>query len=43
MHLNENRVPTRLTRNGNKCSWHPSTVRNILNRSEVMLNEKKET
>ncbi len=43
MHLNENRVPTRLTRNGNKCSWHPSTVRNILNRPEVMLNEKKET
>jgi len=42
-HLNENRIPTRLKRNGLKCSWHPSTVRNILNRPEVVLNEKKET
>ncbi|MCK4365878.1 MAG: recombinase family protein [Thermoplasmatales archaeon] len=43
MHLNENRIPTRLKRKGNTCSWHPSTVRNILNRPEVVLNENEKT
>ena len=42
-YFNEKRVTTRLKREGNECSWHPSTVRNILMRREVVLNEKEET
>ncbi len=41
MHLNENRVPTRLKRKGNTCIWHASTVRNILIRPEVSLDKGK--
>jgi len=41
-YLNEKRVTTRLTREDKRCSWHPSTVRNILMRVEVVLNGKKE-
>ena len=40
--FNKNMIPTRLKRGGNKCSWYPSTVRNILVRSQVDLNETKE-
>lgn len=39
-YLNENRIPTRLKRDGNKCSWYPSTVRNILMRGIVTSNDK---
>jgi site-specific DNA recombinase len=43
-HLNEKKVTTRLTREDRQCSWHPSTVRNIFMRPDVVLNdEKKET
>ena len=42
-YLNENRIPTRLKRNGNRCSWYPSTVRNILMRPQVKLNEKNKS
>lgn len=31
--LNEQRVPTRMRRKGNKTIWHPITIRNILMRS----------
>ncbi len=41
-YLNENRVPTRLKREGNKCSWYPSTVRNIVLREENRQYEKQE-
>jgi site-specific DNA recombinase len=41
-YFNEKRVKTRLRRDGNECSWHPSTIRNILMRPEVELNDKKE-
>jgi len=40
-YLNEKRIPTRLKRNGDTCNWYPSTVRNILIRSPVNLNETK--
>lgn len=40
--LNKNSVPTRLQRNGNTCSWHACTVRNILTRPQVDLKKKKE-
>jgi len=40
--FNKNMIPTRLKRDGNKCSWYPSTVRNILVRQQVDLNETKE-
>ena len=40
-YLNENGIPTRLNRDGNKCSWHPSTVRNILMRDEFKHYEKQ--
>ena len=40
--LNEQKVTTRFTRSDRQCSWHPSTVRNILIRPEVKLNDKKE-
>jgi site-specific DNA recombinase len=39
-YLNENRISTRLRREGNKCSWYPSTVRNILQREVNESNEK---
>ena len=39
-HLNENGIPTRLKRDGNKCNWYPSTVRNILTRGVIKINEK---
>jgi len=42
-YLNEKRIPTRLKRNGGTCNWYPSTVRNILIRSPVKLNETKES
>jgi len=41
-YLNENRIPTRLKRGGNKCSWYPCTVRNILIREVNKHNEKPE-
>jgi site-specific DNA recombinase len=41
-YLNENRIPTRLHREGNKCSWHASTVRNILMREEFKHYDKQE-
>ena len=41
-YLNEKRIPTRLKRNGGTCSWYPGTVRNILIRQQVELNETKE-
>ncbi|MBN1861246.1 MAG: recombinase family protein [Candidatus Thermoplasmatota archaeon] len=31
-YLNNNGIPTRLKRNGNRCSWYATTVRNILTR-----------
>jgi len=40
-YFNEKRIKTRLTREGSDCSWHPSTVRNILMRPEVVLNEEE--
>ena len=40
-YLNEHKVTTRFTRSDRQCSWHPSTVRNILIRPEVILNDKK--
>ena len=42
-YLNENRIPTRLKRNGSTCSWHPCTVRNILKRPEMDMDDKEET
>ena len=39
-YLNENGIPTRLKRDGNKCKWYPSTVRNILTRGVIKINEK---
>jgi len=41
-YLNEHKVTTRFTRSDRQCSWHPSTVRNILIRPEVALNDQKE-
>jgi len=41
-YLNEHKITTRFTRSDRQCSWHPSTVRNILIRPEVDLNDKKE-
>jgi site-specific DNA recombinase len=41
-YLNENRIPTRLKRNGNKCSWYPGTVRNILKREGDEPHQKTE-
>jgi site-specific DNA recombinase len=40
-YLNENRIPTRLKREGNKCSWYPCTVRNILMREVDKKDEQK--
>lgn len=41
-YLNEHKINTRFTRSDRKCSWHPSTVRNIIIRPRVNLNDKKE-
>ena len=41
-YLNENKIKTRFTRPDRECSWYPSTVRNIVNRSEVNINDKEE-
>jgi site-specific DNA recombinase len=40
-YLNENRIPTRLKREGNKCSWYSCTVRNILMREVDKKDEQK--
>lgn len=41
-YLNENRIPTRLKRAGNKCSWYSCTVRNILMREVDKKDEQKD-
>ena len=42
--LNKDGIPTRYTKENKKSSWYPSTVRNILIRREVVINDKnKET
>ena len=41
--LNNDKIPTRLTRDNKKSSWHPSTVRNILMRPEVKLGKTGKT
>jgi len=41
-YLNEHKVETKFTRPDRRCMWHPSTVRNILIRPKVELNDKKE-
>ncbi len=42
--LNKEGIPTRYTKENKKSSWYPSTVRNILNRRDVVIeNEKEET
>ena len=41
-YLNENRIPTRLKREGNKCSWYSCTVRNILMREVDKKDEQKD-
>jgi site-specific DNA recombinase len=40
IYLNENGIPTRLKRDGNKCNWYPCTVRNILMRGVIKLNDE---
>jgi site-specific DNA recombinase len=40
-YLNENKIPTRLKRNGNRCSWYSGTVRNILTRLQIEIGETK--
>jgi len=39
--LNKEGIPTRFTREDKKSSWHSSTVRNIIIRSEAFLSSKK--
>jgi site-specific DNA recombinase len=41
-YLNEHKIETRHTRKDKKSSWYASTVRNILLRPEVKLNEEEE-
>jgi site-specific DNA recombinase len=41
-YLNEHKIETRHTRADKKSSWHATTVRNILIRPEVVLDEEKE-
>jgi len=41
-YLNENNIKTRYTREDKISSWYSTTVRNILNRRDVVLNGKKE-
>ena len=40
--LNKDGIPTRYTKENKKSSWYSSTVRNILIRREVVINDKKE-
>ena len=40
--LNKDGIPTRYTKESKKSSWYSSTVRNILIRREVVINDKKE-
>lgn len=40
--LNKKGIPTRYTRDDKKSSWYSTTVRNILNRKEVVLNDEEE-
>ncbi|MBD3228092.1 MAG: hypothetical protein GF329_07870 [Candidatus Lokiarchaeota archaeon] len=42
-YLNEHKIETKFTRSDRKCSWHPSTVRNILIHPGVELDDKEET
>jgi len=41
-YLNENNIKTRYTREDKISNWYSTTVRNILNRRDVVLNGKKE-
>ncbi len=41
-YLNENKIETRHTRKDKKSSWYSTTVRNILNRKEIVIDDKKE-
>jgi len=41
-YLNQNKIITRYTREDKKSSWYSTTVRNILIRQEVNLNDKEE-
>jgi site-specific DNA recombinase len=41
-HLNEKKIKTRYTREDKKSSWYSTTIRNILNRKEVVFNDEKE-
>jgi site-specific DNA recombinase len=41
-YLNEHKIQTRYTRKDKQSNWYSTTVRNILNRKEVILNDKKE-
>jgi DNA invertase Pin-like site-specific DNA recombinase len=41
-YLNEHKIKTRYTREDKISSWYSTTVRNILNRGEIVLNDKKE-
>jgi site-specific DNA recombinase len=38
-YLNEKKIPTRLSRPDKISNWYPATIRNILTRPEVILNE----
>jgi site-specific DNA recombinase len=40
--LNKDGIPTRFTKRDKKSCWHPSTVRNILNRQEIVIEKKKQ-
>ncbi len=40
-YLNEQKIKTRYTREDRISSWYSTTVRNILNRKEVVINEEK--
>jgi site-specific DNA recombinase len=40
-YLNEQKIETRYTKDSKKSSWYSTTVRNILNRREVVLHEKE--
>jgi site-specific DNA recombinase len=39
--LNKDGIPTRFTKEDKKSSWHSSTVRNILIRPEIKINENR--
>jgi site-specific DNA recombinase len=41
-YLDEHKIKTRYTRKDKQSNWYSTTVRNILNRKEVILNDKKE-